>query len=77
MRTTIEISDTHRAALLKLAAERREKGFSRLIADAIEAYLSRLAVSDRGAALKMRGRFSQKDAEALRARAKAIRDHWR
>ena len=40
MRTTIELKPEHRAALLELAARRGEKGFSSLIADAIEAYLA-------------------------------------
>jgi hypothetical protein len=44
MRTTIELDDVHRAALLRLAAERGEKGFSRLVGEAVEAYLANLGV---------------------------------
>jgi metal-responsive CopG/Arc/MetJ family transcriptional regulator len=40
MRTTIELSDEQRAELLRLAAERGEKGFSRLIQEAVEEYLA-------------------------------------
>ena len=38
MRTTIEMDDKHRAALLELAARRGEKGFSALVGEAIDAY---------------------------------------
>jgi len=37
MRTTIEMDDGHRAAMLKLAPGRREKGFSALVGEAIDA----------------------------------------
>jgi metal-responsive CopG/Arc/MetJ family transcriptional regulator len=40
MRTTIELSDEHRAKLMALAAERGVRGFSELVRDAIEHYLS-------------------------------------
>lgn len=39
MRTTIELSDHHHRVLLELAAARRARGFSGLIAEAIDAYL--------------------------------------
>ena len=39
MRTTIEIKPEHRAKLLELAARRGQKGFSQLIAEALEAFL--------------------------------------
>ena len=39
MRTTVEISDSHRARLLKLAADRGEKGFSHLVREALDQYL--------------------------------------
>ena len=42
MRTTVEITDAQRAGLLELAARRGEKGFSRLVQEAVEAILARL-----------------------------------
>jgi hypothetical protein len=39
MRTTIEMRDEHRAALLEIAARRQLKGFSELVEDAIASYL--------------------------------------
>ena len=39
LRTTVEIDDAHRAELLKLAAQRGEKGFSSLIREALDLYV--------------------------------------
>ena len=39
VRTTIELRDDHRARLLEMAARRGEKGFSSLVAEAVELYL--------------------------------------
>jgi hypothetical protein len=41
VRTTIEIQTEHRIALMALAARRGQKGFSTLVAEAIEEYLNR------------------------------------
>lgn len=41
MRTTIELSDEQRARLLEVAARRGEKGFSKLIQEAVDDYLER------------------------------------
>jgi Arc/MetJ-type ribon-helix-helix transcriptional regulator len=78
MRTTIEMSEVHRAALLRLAAERRQKGFSGLVAEAIDAYLGNLGVGDeRVGAQRLRGVLSASDAEELEARTRAVRESWR
>jgi len=79
MRTTIEIQDQHRARLLDLAARRREKGFSNIIAEAIAAYL---AAQDGGAAarsraLALRGSLSAAEAGDLAAATRALREDWR
>src|SRR3972149_9694628 len=49
VRTTIEMKDEHRAALLELAARRRLKGFSALVEDAVEADLKADAARAAGA----------------------------
>ena len=79
MRTTIELKPEHRAKLLELAARRGEKGFSSVVADAIESHLQRAVRNDeaRRRALLLRGGLSRKDAEALRRTAAALRDSWR
>ena len=39
MRTTVEIRNDQRAKLLELAAQRGEKGFSRIVEEALDEYL--------------------------------------
>jgi hypothetical protein len=79
MRTTIDLKPAHRARLLEIAARRGEKGFSSVIADAIEAHLEQADRNERARrrALRLRGRLSSKDAAALRATAAALRESWR
>lgn len=79
MRTTIEIKEEHRAKLLELAARKGEKGFSKIIAEALEAYLAAQARENekRRRALGLKGSIRSKEADALRASTTAIRKSWR
>jgi predicted transcriptional regulator len=79
VRTTIELSDEHRARLLALAAERGEKGFSTIIAEAVEHYLRQEATREvaRDRALSLRGGLSRRDTDSLRTAVAAWREHWR
>ena len=79
MRTTVEINDEHRARLLQLAARRGDKGYSRIVAEAIERYLAELDKSDmaRRKALQLCGSLSRREADRLRADATKIRQSWR
>jgi len=79
MRTTIELKPEHRARLLELAARRGEKGFSSVIAEAVDAYLAKTTEGERvrQRALALRGKLRPRDAERLRSAAKRIREFWR
>lgn len=79
MRTTIELKDEHRAALLALAARRKKKGFSTLIGEAVDVYLKSVGDEDakRRRALAARGSFTDKEAEELRKRVREIHESWR
>jgi hypothetical protein len=79
MRTTIEMKDEHRAALLEIAARRRLKGFSALVEDAIESYLKADSArrARRRSALDLKGALSRSAGERLRAEAGALRRGWR
>lgn len=79
MRTTVEIKDAHRARLLELAARRGEKGFSRIVEEAIEAYLETVKENEerRRRALQVRGSLSSKEVERLRQETAALRKSWR
>lgn len=79
MRTTVEIKPEHRAKLLELAARRGSKGFSEIVAEALETYLrteaDRAAQRKRAALLK--AALSARDAARLRRTAEALRKTWR
>jgi len=79
MRTTVELADEHRAKLLELAARRGEKGFSRIIAEAVSAYLEQLHEREetRTRALALRGALPKGDADQLRRHTATLRESWR
>ena len=79
MRTTIEISDKHRAELLRIAGKRGEKGFSTVIGEAIAFFLEQVHQRDENvkSALLLRGTLTSKEARDLETSVKAIRERWR
>ncbi len=79
MRTTVEIPDEQRARLLKLAADRGEKGFSRLIQEAVARYLSddpdrEKVVSE---AVSVLGTLGERSAVAMEESVWRLRKRWR
>ncbi len=79
MRTTIELKPEHRAKLLELAARRGEKGFSSVVAEAIESYLEARGDAERlrERALRLRGALGRKGARRLERDASRLRAFWR
>jgi len=79
MRTTVEMKTEHRSALLGLAARRGEKGFSSVLAEAIEEYLrgERTREQRRKELLSLAGSLSQEEATDLRQATTALRESWR
>jgi len=79
VRTTIELSDEHRARLLALAAERGEKGFSSLVAEAVDAYLRQVGAraEARARARRLRGALSKREGDTLRDTVADWRRRWR
>ncbi len=79
MRTTIELPDEQRARLLHMAARRGEKGFSRLVQEAVERLLAEDdAREDRiKAALALEGSMSARAADELAESVEHIRSAWR
>ena len=79
MRTTIEIPDDQRAALLSLAAKRGEKGFSRLVQEALAMYLA--AESERqdtiNKALAAIGSLDAEAADRLSSSVRELQETWR
>jgi metal-responsive CopG/Arc/MetJ family transcriptional regulator len=79
MRTTIEIDDEHRAKLLEIAARRGLKGFSQIVAEAIDSYLAAENGPEkrREEVRRLQGSLSPKEAEDLRRRVAKIHKFWR
>ncbi len=79
MRTTIDLKDELRARLLEIAARRGEKGFSKLIEEAVELYLTNCSDGRerRARALALKGALGSREADRLRAACLAIRESWR
>jgi hypothetical protein len=79
MRTTIEMRPEHRAKLLELAARRGTKGFSELVAEAVEAYLRAEAerAGHKKRAVLLKGALPSKEAHAVRRAAEVLRRTWR
>lgn len=79
MRTTIELTDAQRGKLLELAAERGEKGFSRLVQEAVDQYLAWNETQKERvrAARAVLGTLSEGEAEELERAVSAARRSWR
>jgi predicted transcriptional regulator len=79
MRTTIEMNPEHRARVLELAANRGEKGFSAVVAEALDLYLEaqRGRTNTIRSALALKGSMSAKEAAGLLAETLRIRTDWR
>jgi predicted transcriptional regulator len=79
MRTTIELKPEHRSRLIAIAAKRGEKGFSSILNEALESYLSEEVERDsrRQRALHLRGILKHEEAAELQKNAAALRASWR
>jgi hypothetical protein len=79
MRTTVEITDAQRAGLLELAARRGEKGFSRLVQEAVDRLLAdeRAGKGRVEAALALEGSMTAEAADELTASVARLRSNWR
>ena len=79
VRTTIVIRPEHRVKLVELAARRSEKGFSSLIAEALDAYFETQQGTERlrRRALCAVGSLTDAEAESLRHHSRQLRAKWR
>jgi predicted transcriptional regulator len=78
VRTTIEITDDQRARLIELAARRHEKGFSKLIGDALEHYLADQYRHEAVArAMAAKASLDATEADELERSVAEIRRSWR
>ena len=78
-RTTIELTPENRRRLRELAAERREKGFSKIVDEALDAYFAS-SLKDRAARdelLALKGSITDEEAAEMRANVSKARKSWR
>jgi predicted transcriptional regulator len=85
MRTTIDIDDDKLLQLRQLAATRGEKGYSRLVDEALEAFLKRQRIEERQARLQRQsdailaaaGTISEETADQMMESVRESRRNWR
>lgn len=79
MRTTIEITPEQRVRLLEMAARRGDKGFSKIVREALDVYLQTQASEGdkRRRVLLLKGALGADEADGLRAVTREIRGSWR
>ncbi len=79
MRTTIELTEKQVRELKRLAAQRRMKGFSTLVKEAVDQYLDsgQFQKQKIAAALSLMGSFKGKDGDAFEAAVSEAREVWR
>jgi hypothetical protein len=78
-RTNVELREDHLAKLRELALRRGDRGFAKIIAEALEKFFS--AAPDeaerRARAIEALGTLSGEDAARLRAKVAKMRGAWR
>jgi hypothetical protein len=69
----------HRARILELAAQRGEKGFSTVVAEALELYLEIQGGRANAvrSVLALKGSMSETEAAALLTQTRKLRANWR
>lgn len=79
MRTTIEMKPDHRTRMMDIAASRGEKGFSNVVAEAVELYLERESsrVAAIEAALSLRGSMTPAESDSMMDEVRKVRAAWR
>ena len=76
MRTTIELSSEHHERLRALARRRGERGFSRVVEEALDVYFGTLASGEVEALLALEGSLTDSEADRLEATIDEVRASW-
>lgn len=77
MRTTVEITDEQHRALAALADRRGLRGFSRLVQEALDAYLHEQDAAEVELLLSLQGSIGDDEEAQIRARIDEARSQWR
>lgn len=77
MRTTVEITDEQHRALSAIAQRRGVRGFSALVQEALDAYLTSLKSDEIDLLLGLEGTLSESEAREVQLRIDDARAKWR
>jgi len=77
MRTTVEITEQQHRELSALAQRRGLRGFSALVQEALDVYLSDLSTSETDLLLGLEGIIDDEQEREMRGRIDAARTTWR
>jgi metal-responsive CopG/Arc/MetJ family transcriptional regulator len=79
MRTTIELPGNLISVLHALAVKKGYRGYSKVIKDALDFYLkeNEKREMNKKKVLRMRGSWSETEAEEIRVRLEEIRKNWK
>ena len=77
MRTTIEISEENHTLLRTLAIQRKEKGFSKIIDEALHAYFQNQSTEQNLSLLEFKGKLTKNRMNEYVKDVKSLRNNWR
>ena len=77
MRTTVEITAEQHRALSAIAQRRGVRGFSVLVQEALDSYLTNLNTDEVELLLGLEGVVTESDAREMRSRINDARSKWR
>lgn len=77
MRTTVEITDEQHRALSAIAQRRGVRGFSALVQEALDAYLTSLTSDETDLLLGLEGTLTESESREVRSRIDDARARWR
>lgn len=77
MRTTVEITDEQHRALSAIARRRGVRGFSALVQEALDGYLTNLTADEVDVLLGLEGTLTDSEARQVRTRIDEARTTWR
>jgi metal-responsive CopG/Arc/MetJ family transcriptional regulator len=77
MRTTVEITDEQHRSLSAIAQRRGVRGFSALVQEALDAYLTSLNTDEIDLLLGLEGTLTESEAREVRSRINDARARWR
>lgn len=79
MRTTIELSQNHRQAIHQLAQMRGQRGYSKLIQEAVDYFLEnkRFDKKEQARLLALRGSWSDEETRQIRFSMSKVHANWK